>query len=1184
MLLHQTALFLRDTEGYSIFPCHRPSDIISQLKKHAKQVFILDDVCGHFTFVQSNIDRWKQNEKEIENNLENTNSVILDSCRSQVFSESQCQSLFIFSSCVCDLNAGDCATNNQQKLEIADKYLSQKTISEIKPHIDDFDMFPLLCRLYNYRESWEAITFFLDPFKFYTEELNRFYKEDGGIKCCSLFLCVIHSGCLNQATLIEQSKSEFAHAIKSTCPLLEFTAERIHQSLDTLLNTYLKKINDEYWVLHDRLFDFLCHYFGQRYQQLIINYADSNIIRDRTLCKSLDASPQDFTIRIDSNFENEYIERLIRDMLSGYIDNVIYNQQIQDEGFRLKFLSYMKELDVFGEFVLDANEKASQLLPLNFACKYGYTEWFEFFLSKTKDVNACSGNNIPLITACRKGNQYMTKLLLDRGADVNLKDYLGCSPLLWSCVNGNLDIVQMLLNKKADIDNIENRSESSPLIWACVGEYLHLCNSSLYKERICHSCEFNEIISFLEKNLNKKYLSQEHQIDECIFILQFGYSKGCSIEKVKPPGLTSIREKYMKMMQCHEHKFKTDVNNTTNQTLSFIEIMNVFLDRGLDLDKTSIGGITPFSFACFYDISHSQSATYLLEKGASVNICDIEGTCPLDIAIRFQNEYLLKTLIGGGANVNRPVGGFLESEIVNPNISITDGANINELHEVDNIILDDISPIMTAINAQNISLVDILIKNGADINKRYKTGLTLLHFAIKHDNADLITTLIKAGIRLNCENDDGITPLISAINYNFANIVEILINEGAEVNSYNCHGMLPIMYAIHLQSISLVDILIKHGADLNKRMENGTGTTLFHFAILLGNADLVSTLIKAGILTTVECGFKDITTGADGSHFAGISPLVFAPSNEMSITMVLTTDFIFKACKDNHKEVVSLLVQKGFDINIPNFKKNGNTCLLEASDGGLESMVSLLLDLGANVNASNRDKDTPLTVASTKGHTSIVRLLLVEGKADMYKSNNNGESSPILACLHNHLEVVEVLMDNECNIDSIEMKTKQTCLSVASSKGFDKIVAYLIARGANVNSQSNMGTTPLMLAASKGYLNIVKKLIEYTADVNIQSKKGSTCLSVASSKGFDDIVTYLIEQRASINTANKTGDTPLMLASKNGHAPIVKILLENGATVDIKNKEGLSSLDLVRRHEHPEIDEMLCRFMLSTVD
>lgn len=589
MLLHQMALFLRDTEGYSIFPCFRPSDIVSQLKKHAKQVFILDDVCGQFTFVHSDVDRWKQNEKEIENNLENNNSVILASCRSQVFRESQCKSLFIFSRCVCDLNAGDCATNNQQKLEIADKYLSQKTISEIKQHIDDFDMFPLLCRLYTNEGKGEAITFFQDPFNLYTEELDRFYKEDDGIKCCSLFLCVLHSGYLNHAIL---SESDFAQKFKLIFELFalnqDISSKRITEILDTLLNTYLKKINGEYWVLHDRLFDFLCYYFGQRYQQLIINYADSNIIRDRTFCKSLHASPQDFTILIDSNYENEYIERLLRDMLNGYIDNVIYNQQIHFEGFRLKFLSHIKELDVFGEFVLDANEKASQLGPLNFACKYEYTEWFEFFLSKTKDVNACGGNNIPLITACRKGNQYMTKLLLDRGADVNLKDYLGCSPLLWSCVNGNLDIVQMLLNKKADIDNIENRSESSPLIWACVGEYLHLCNSSFYKKRVCYASEFDEIISFLEKNINEKYLSQENQIDAFLLMLEFGYSRGCSIRsdkllKSKLPGSMSVWAKLLKTIRCQEKEFSIDVNDTLNQTLPFIDIMNVFLDRGRGL-------------------------------------------------------------------------------------------------------------------------------------------------------------------------------------------------------------------------------------------------------------------------------------------------------------------------------------------------------------------------------------------------------------------------------------------------------------------------------------------------------------------------------------------------------------------------------------------------------------------------
>lgn len=344
ILLHQTAIFLRDTEGYSIIPCYSPTDIVNNFKKERKQVFIFDDVFGRFTLVQPYIDRWKQYEKQIERVSVSKNSIILVSCLSHVYTEKECKSLIIFSKCLCDINDVECSTDSQQKLEIADKYLNQETISKVKPFLN-FDTFPFLCRLYKDRENWSSISFFKDPFICYKEELDSFYTENDRLKCCSLFLSVIHNGCFNQALLMEESESDFSQTLETIFASFaldpKLNPKRIIDGLDTSLNTYLTKRNGQFHVLHDRLFDFVCSYFGEHYQHLIINYADSDIIRDRTLFKSLQTCPQEFTIIID---ENEYMERLIRNMLSGYIDDVLYNHQIGYEVFRKNLLAHLEKI------------------------------------------------------------------------------------------------------------------------------------------------------------------------------------------------------------------------------------------------------------------------------------------------------------------------------------------------------------------------------------------------------------------------------------------------------------------------------------------------------------------------------------------------------------------------------------------------------------------------------------------------------------------------------------------------------------------------------------------------------------------------------------------------------------------------------------------------------------------------
>ena len=54
-----------------------------------------------------------------------------------------------------------------------------------------------------------------------------------------------------------------------------------------------------------------------------------------------------------------------------------------------------------------------------------------------------------LHVAARMGHTEMVRLLLDRGADVNVRDRGGRAPLHLACMNGHTDTVRLLLDRGA---------------------------------------------------------------------------------------------------------------------------------------------------------------------------------------------------------------------------------------------------------------------------------------------------------------------------------------------------------------------------------------------------------------------------------------------------------------------------------------------------------------------------------------------------------------------------------------------------------------------------------------------------------------------------------------------------------------------------------------------------------------
>lgn len=151
-----------------------------------------------------------------------------------------------------------------------------------------------------------------------------------------------------------------------------------------------------------------------------------------------------------------------------------------------------------------------------------------------------------------------------------------------------------------------------------------------------------------------------------------------------------------------------------------------------------------------------------------------------------------------------------------------------------------------------------------------------------------------------------------------------------------------------------------------------------------------------------------------------------------------------------------------------------------------------------------------------------------------------------------------------------------TALHWAALQGNLNCVQVLINNGCNVDSLNSGLNTALLMAAAGGYDDIVSLLIDSCANVYLRNFKDLDCLSMCvmyghKGRGMERIIELLHGRGVDMNKRNSAGATPLHeCASKNYFRPILS-LVDIGADVNIKHgRIGLTPLQLVCSIFNPE--------------
>lgn len=273
------------------------------------------------------------------------------------------------------------------------------------------------------------------------------------------------------------------------------------------------------------------------------------------------------------------------------------------------------------------------------------------------------------------------------------------------------------------------------------------------------------------------------------------------------------------------------------------------------------------------------------------------------------------------------------------------------------------------------------------------------------------------------------------------------------------------------------------------------------------------------------------------------------------------------------RETADYLLRSGVEIDAKDSMYR--TPLWLSASLPYEDVVRLLIDKGARTDIKDlRHGQSPIHVASRKGHIAIFKLLLDNG-ADIEDTTRNGETALMLAVEHGQEAAVRLLLKFGANVEA-----KCTPLIRAARQRNETMVKILIEEGrADVNVKDRDGTTALLHSISTENISMVRILLERGADMNTKNNSGESALFITVKYCYnqlDDLMKLLLQSGADVNTTNNEGRSVLTMAVY-GSLEGVELLLENGADVNIIDDEGSTALSKALERGETAIAELLLR-------
>ncbi len=578
-----------------------------------------------------------------------------------------------------------------------------------------------------------------------------------------------------------------------------------------------------------------------------------------------------------------------------------------------------------------------------------------------------------LTIAAGKGDAAMVRLLLDRGQAVGPSGDTGEMPLIMvAAERGFLEVVEILLDRGADV-NSANKHEMTLLMasaahgWVDVVKRLIAGGADIFARDITG----------------------------------------------RTPLMCAAGSSFPCRGSASEH----------------LEIVKLLIEKGAHVNARTKNRSTALFSACRSWCA--DVAAYLISRGAHVNVSDNDGTTPLMVAAgsRLQCpgeardlmrtfELLFKS--GARADVRDKHGRtalmYLMSDRrhrlrrLNDTVALA-AAEMLVSHGADVSAVGDggRSALSLAVKNGHFAVATFLRSRGAREDAVAKVSTELLLDAFRsgscpgdHDGGlSLIEEFAADGANPDARDEYGRTPLMSAAMIACERSVELLLEHGANVNAFDSRGNAPLALACRFHAPrnstmgkrrqAVVELLLKHGANVN---DKSAGRTPVVHALEAGNDYLADTLKDHGGIVAI-----DATVALPVLRNALAAP--------------------------GGAERVAGLLEGGLDPNMRS--RIGETLLHEAVRSGNLELVKILVEKGANVNATTPWGATPLMVAAQsedRRAAEIARYLIRRDARISAKDRRFGRTPLMWAYMRGNQETAHLLIQHGADEDAVDKAGK----------------------------------------------------------------------------------------------------------------------------------------------------------------
>ncbi len=420
---------------------------------------------------------------------------------------------------------------------------------------------------------------------------------------------------------------------------------------------------------------------------------------------------------------------------------------------------------------------------------------------------------------------------------------------------------------------------------------------------------------------------------------------------------------------------------------------------------------------------------------------------------------------------------------------------------------DGTTPLHKAVLAADAAGVKRLLEAGADVQARTRYGVAPISIAVTRGNSAIVEALLEAGADPNATMGAGETALMTAARVGDARAAQLLLDRGADVNARErVYGQTAMMFAAIEDHADVIEVLAGGKGDVNAR-----STVLDGWPTWREGKDprtgLNGEALQAMLSTFPRGGLTPLLFAARQGSVDAIRALV-RKGADTALTDPEGYSPLLVAIWNLHYSAAAALIEMGADVN--QASRTGQTPLLGVADSRTllheygpvgprptDAMDSLDLTrllvarkadpnrrltgpsrkpglpgygIGASGNPNITTGATALMRAAVVFDVPMMRLLLAAG-ADPAITNQNGANALHVAAglrlseqsikpavtmgfgaEDDSVEAVKLLLDAGLDVN-IADKQGNTAVSAAAARNARKVVEFLVARGARVDSK-----------------------------------------------------------------------------------------------------------------------------------